>query len=205
MHVIKSIKQSFHPNTELESMMDTFKEMINHCIRLGLDNNISTLKKFSSMFYHDLDIYQIQSKYKLTAMSHACGRLSQMKASIKKGKTVKSPFVRKPFLVSCYGFKINGMLLSIPTGNRNYVNVVLNDYITKKLSENCIKPRSFTITPDLLSICIRKEVQEIIPQSVIGIDRNLRNVTISTPTDSIMYKRQVIVNQGKLAVCTSVF
>ena len=169
-------------------MMDMFKEIVNHCIRLGLDNNISTLKKFSSMFYHELDIYQIQSKYKLTAMSQACGRLSQMKDSIKKGKTVRSPFVRKPFLVSCYGFKINGMLLSIPTGNRNYVNVILNDYTTKKLSEDGIKPRSFTITPDLLSICIRKEIQEITPQNVIGIDRNLRNVTISTPTDSIMYK-----------------
>ncbi|MGI0102796.1 MAG: hypothetical protein ACREA7_09420 [Nitrosotalea sp.] len=55
--------------------MYTFKEMVNHCIRIGLENNVSTLKRFSSIFYHELDIYQIQSKYKLTAMSQACGRL----------------------------------------------------------------------------------------------------------------------------------
>ena len=75
MHTIKSIKQSCHPNPELVSMMETFKETANHCIRLGLESNTSTLTKFSSMFYHELDIYQIQSKYKLTAMSQACGRL----------------------------------------------------------------------------------------------------------------------------------
>ena len=175
-------------------MMYIFKEMVNHCIRIGLDNNVSTLKKFSSMFYHELDKYEIQSKYKITAISQACGRLSQMKKDIKKGKKVKSPFVRKLFLVSCYGFKINGMLLSIPIGNRTYVNIVLDDYVTKKLAEKDVKPRSFTITPNSLSISIRKEVQEIIPENVIGVDRNLRNVTISTPGGSVMYKTNKLLS-----------
>ncbi len=175
-------------------MMNIFKEMVNHCIRIGLENNVSTLKKFSSMFYHELDKYEIQSKYKLTAMSQACGRLSQMKKDIKKGKRVRSPFVRRPFLVSCYGFKINGMVLSIPIGNRNYVNIVLNDYIVKKLAEDGVKSRSFTITPNSLSISVRKEVQEMVPENVIGIDRNLRNVTISTSVGSIMYKTSKLLS-----------
>ncbi|MGI0046946.1 MAG: RNA-guided endonuclease InsQ/TnpB family protein [Nitrosotalea sp.] len=194
MYAIKSIKQSHHPNPELVSMMNIFKEMVNHCIRIGLENNVSTLKKFSSMFYHELDKYEIQSKYKLTAMSQACGRLSQMKKDIKKGKRVRSPFVRRPFLVSCYGFKINGMVLSIPIGNRNYVNIVLNDYIVKKLAEDGVKSRSFTITPNSLSISVRKEVQEMVPENVIGIDRNLRNVTISTSVGSIMYKTSKLLS-----------
>ncbi|MDE1729148.1 MAG: hypothetical protein KGH81_08240, partial [Thaumarchaeota archaeon] len=60
-----------------------------------------------------MDKYQIQSKYKLTAMSQAMGRLAQRKRDIKKGRNPKSPYIKKPHLVSCYGFKINGMLLSI--------------------------------------------------------------------------------------------
>ncbi|MGB9003634.1 MAG: hypothetical protein WCC52_07505, partial [Nitrosotalea sp.] len=131
MYAIKSIKQTCHSNTELGAMMDTFNEMVNHCIRIGLENNVSTLKKFSSMFYHELQSYQIQSKYKLTAMSQACGRLSQMKREIRKVRSAKSPYVRRPYLVSCYGFKVNGMLLSIPTGNRNYINVILNEHTMK--------------------------------------------------------------------------
>ncbi|MFZ1076988.1 MAG: hypothetical protein WAN47_06130 [Nitrosotalea sp.] len=140
MYAIKSIKQTYS-NAELGTMMDTFKEMVNHCIRIGLENNVSTLKKFSSMFYHELQSYQIQSKYKLTAMSQACGRLSQMKQEIRKGRSAKSPYVRRPYLVSCYGFKVNGMLLSIPTGNRNYINVILNEHTMKKLAEEGVRPR----------------------------------------------------------------
>lgn len=122
--------------------------MVNHCIRLGLENNISTLMKFSKLFYHELDCYQIKSYYKLTAMSQACGRLSQMKTDIKKGRKVKSPFISKPFLVSCYGFKINGILLSIPIGNRRFVNLLLNEHTVSKLKD--VEPRSFTITRNSL-------------------------------------------------------
>lgn len=42
MYAIKSIKQTYQPNLELESMMVIFKEMVNQCIRTGLENNVST-------------------------------------------------------------------------------------------------------------------------------------------------------------------
>lgn len=174
--------------------METFKEMVNHCIRLGLDNNISTLRKFSSKFYHELDNYQIQSYYKLTAMSQACGRLSCMKREIKKGNNVKPPFVKKLFLISCYGFKINGMLLSIPIGNRKYVNVILNNHTKEQLAEQGVIPKSFVITPNSISISVRKKVSKVEPESIIGIDRNLRNVTISTVDGPIMYNTRKLLS-----------
>ena len=155
-------------------------------MRIGLDGNISTLGKFSSLHYKDLDKYQIQSKYKLTAMSQAMGRLAQRKRDIKKGRNPKSPYLKKPHLVSCYGFKINGMLLSIPIGNKNKSLVMLNDHTVSELKG--VELRSFTMTPNSLSISIRKQVNEIEPESVIGIDRNLRNITISTHEQPIIYK-----------------
>jgi putative transposase len=111
-----------------------------------------------------------------------------MKREIKKGKKTKLPIVQKTYLVSCYGFKVNGMLLSFPIGDNRYTNILLNSHTASRLSEKGIKPRSFTITPNSLSISIRKDVKEIIPLNTIGIDRNLRNVTISTPSQNIMYK-----------------
>ncbi|MEM3064755.1 MAG: transposase [Candidatus Nitrosotenuis sp.] len=194
MSVIKSIKQNFTPNSEQLQMMDTFKDMVNRCIRIGLDNNVSTMKKLSMLSYHQLENYPILSYYKLTAISQAAGRLAQMKKDIKKGRKVKSPFVTKPYLVSCYGFKINGMLLSFPISDRNYANILLNRHTEKILSDRTLEPRSFTITPTILSMTVRKEVQEIKPESVIGIDRNLRNITISTPTQAIMYKTNKVLS-----------
>jgi hypothetical protein len=32
---LKSIKQKFTPNTDQIKMMNTFKDMVNHCIRIG--------------------------------------------------------------------------------------------------------------------------------------------------------------------------
>jgi putative transposase len=132
-------------------MMETFKDMVNHCIRIGLENNCSTLKKLSTLSYHELKQYNMMSYYVLNAISQAAGRLAQRKHDIKKGKTVKSPFVEKPYLVSCYGFKINGMLLSFPISNRSFANILLNKHIEQKLSED-VEPRSFTITPDSLNL-----------------------------------------------------
>ena len=124
---VKSVRQNFDPNSELLQMMETFRQMVNHCIRIGLENNCSTLKRLSVLTYHKLESYNIPSYYKLTAISQAAGRLAQMKKDIKKGRKSKSPFVQKPYLVSCYGFKINGMLLSFPVRNREFTNILLND------------------------------------------------------------------------------
>jgi putative transposase len=182
----KSIKQPFTPNTDQIKMMETFKDMVNHCIRIGLENNCSSIKKLSLLSYHTLKDYQIQSYYKLTAIAQAAGRLAQLKKDIKKGRKTKSPFIKKPYLVSCYGFKINGMLLSFPVSNREFASILLNNHTAKILSDKTLQPRSFTITPTTLSITVRKDVQEIKHESVIGIDKNLRNITISTPQQAIM-------------------
>ncbi|HEU5487845.1 MAG TPA: transposase [Candidatus Nitrosotalea sp.] len=182
------------PSGEITPMMETFRQMVNHCIRIGLENNCSTLKKLSMLSYNTLDEYHIQSKYKLTAISQSAGRLAQMKRDIRKGRNPKSPFVSKPYLVSCYGFKINGMLLSIPTGDRNYINVLLNQHTLSQLSEEGIEPRSFTITPHSLSISVRKETSEIKSENVIGIDRNLRNITIGNNSGITMYKTNKILS-----------
>jgi len=187
LYAIKSVRQDFTPNQELSFMMETFRQMVNECIRIGLENNISTLKRLSSLHYKDLQEYDIQSKYKLTAMSQACGRLSQMKRSVREGRTPKSPYVNKPFLVSCYGFKLNGMLLSIPVGNRNYINIILNQYTQKILSDKSLKVKSFVITHDSISLCIQKKVDEIKCNNVVGIDRNLRNVTVGNHDKVIQY------------------
>jgi len=194
LYAIKSIKQSFEPSEEIELMMKIFRQMVNHCIKIGLENNCSTLKKLSMLSYHTLNEYHIQSKYKLTAISQAAGRLAQMKRDIRKDKNPKSPFVSKPYLVSCYGFKVNGMLLSIPIGDRNYNHILLNQHTISQLSEEKITPRSFTITPHSLSISIRKEIQEIECDGVIGIDRNLRNITIGNNNSVTIYKTNKLLS-----------
>ncbi|MEO9309448.1 MAG: hypothetical protein ABI337_04040, partial [Nitrososphaera sp.] len=191
---LKSIKQKFTPNTDQIKMMETFKDMVNHCIRIGLENNCSTLKKLSMLSYKSLNEYNIQSYYKLTAILQAAGKLAQMKKDIKKGRKAKLPYIKKPYLVSWYGFKINGMLLSFHVSNREFANILLNNHTAKILSDRTLQPRSFVITPTTLSITVRKNIQEIKSESIIEIDRNLRNITISTPRQTITYRTNKLLS-----------
>ncbi|MDE1873483.1 MAG: hypothetical protein KGH99_08415, partial [Thaumarchaeota archaeon] len=157
------------------------------CIRLGLDSNISTLGKFSSNHYHNLKKYDVSSYYKSTAMSQACGRLSQMKRSIREGKTPKSPYVKKPYLVSCYGFKINKISLSLPIVDRKHIDIILNHHTQKIFSDKSLKIKSFVITPNSISFGIQKQIEEIKCVDTIGIDRNLRNVIVRNCKKVTMY------------------
>lgn len=192
VRAIKSIKQQIPYNSDVAEMSETFHKMVNHCIRIGLKHNCSTLKRLSILSYHELQDYDILSSYKLNAISQACGRLSQMKQSIKRGKKTRSPFVRKPYLVNCYGFKINGCMISIPYRQRNPINLILNEYTIKTIEG--LKVRSFTITQDSLILCVSKEVDHIKCNGIIGIDRNLRNVTCGNQESVTFYKTNKLLS-----------
>ena len=181
--------------------METFRQMVNDCIRIGLENNVSSMKKLCIHSYHRLLPYDIQTKYRLTAISQAAGRLSQMKRDIKKGNKPKSPYVKKPYLVSCYGFKVNARLLSFPLRNREFTNIILNDYVTSIVSDISIKVRSFTLTPTSLSLSVAKEVEPIKPTKVMGIDRNLRNVTLGNSQKIIQINTSELLKIKENTTC----
>ncbi|MGH9857021.1 MAG: hypothetical protein ACRD4B_04165, partial [Acidobacteriota bacterium] len=86
--------------------METFRQMVNVCIKIGLDNDVSTMKKLCSLAYNRLAGYDSMSYYKLCAISHAAGILANRKKSIKRGTNPRRPYAKRSLLVSCYGFKI---------------------------------------------------------------------------------------------------
>ena len=184
---IKGIKQSYSPNEKMLAMMETFGQMVNDCIRIGLENNVSTLKSMTKFCYLALDRYEIVSYYKLHAISRAAGILSARKKSIKRGYPTKGPYMRKTCLVSSYGFRILDGSLKVPLGNREYVDIPLNDYVKDVLSDPTLRIRSFTLTASALSICASKEVAGIECVENVGIDRNLENLTVGNNVQVTRY------------------
>ena len=191
---VKSIRQNHTPNSEQLQMMETFTQMVNDCIKIGLCNNCSTMKKLSLLSYQKLAKYNIMSYYKLNAISQAAGRLQQRKQSVKRGIKTKSPFVQKPFLVNCYGFKINGCLLSIPYKPRQPVHILLNEHTQKTLSDPALKVNSFSMSQNSLGLCISKQVESIKPENVVGIDMNLRNVTVGNNDKVVFFKTNKLLS-----------
>jgi putative transposase len=184
----KSIKQPYHPSLGILSLMQDFKQMTNDCIRIGLTNEVSSMKKLSLLSYKELKEYKVPSYYKLCAISKATGILASRKKSIKRGFKTRNPYLRRSVLVSCYGFKIVNEKLRIPLGDKRYAEIPLVKHTLRILSDPVLKVNSFTLTETSLSLCISKEVPEVNGlASTVGIDRNLRNLTVGNRRDKITY------------------
>lgn len=55
------------------NMMNTFRKMINDCIRTGLKNNKTSMKSLSILCYPMLKACRIDSRYKLRTISKTAG------------------------------------------------------------------------------------------------------------------------------------
>jgi hypothetical protein len=178
MKVIKSVKQNYQPTNEVLSLLEQFRLMVNDSIRIGLRGNITSLKTLSLKAYHQISKYNVYSNYCLTAMSKAIGLLSNYRKSLKKNPNTKKPYVSKLMLTDCYGFRIKDGILRLTLKARNYIYIPLNMHTQTIISGHII--RSVTLTPYTLSISYAKETEIIKPTGLIGIDRNLDNVTIAS-------------------------
>lgn len=170
-------------------MLEIFRKMVNECIRIGLRHNVSAMKRLCQLSYRQLAKYNALTYYKLCAISRAAGILANRKKSINRGYCTKDPYVKKPILISCYGFKIVNGTLRIPLGDGHFFNIPLNNYVKVTLaSESSVKIRSFTLTSNCVSMCYTKQVKQEIPCSTIdGIDRNLENLTVGNCQSIIQY------------------
>jgi putative transposase len=100
-------------------LLEVFRRMVNDSIRLGLVNDASSLRRLSLLSYNQLAQYDSPSYYKLCAISRAAGILASRKKSVKRGFPIRIPYVVRPQLVSCYGFKVNKGGLEIPVSRGN--------------------------------------------------------------------------------------
>jgi putative transposase len=186
----KSVKQSYHPSNTIFQLMQDFRQMTNECIRIGLRENISTLKALSLLSYRELKRYDnTPSCYKLCAISKATGILSSRKKSIRRGYQSSNPYVWKPVLTSCYGFKLVAGCLVIPVGKRKHESIPLNAHTLEVLLDPTLTARSFTLTENSLSVCVSREMQKIKMEelaSTVGVDRNLKNITVGN-TNHVTY------------------
>lgn len=187
--VTKSVKQyGYSPSPKILDMLETFRRMVNDSIRIGLQHDVSTMKRLSMLAYHQLSGYDIASYYKKCAISKAAGILANRKKSIRRGYPTKTPFMRKPLLELSFGFKLEDRLLKMPSGNGYYYSIELNKYVKSiLLLDHSIKIRSFILTPTSVSICYSKEAMEIECFTTTGIDRNLKNLSVGNYKAVIQY------------------
>ena len=151
--------------------------MVNVCITVGIEENVSSLKTLSLKAYHRLS-HDMLSYYRLCAISTATGILRNYGKAKRKNPQTRVPYAGRLMLNTCYGFKISRGLLRLPVKPREYVYVKLNSHTLRILSGSNV--HSVTLTPHVLSISYSKEIVEITLEGYFGVDRNLDSVTIAS-------------------------
>ncbi len=186
MLAVKAVQQNYTPNSQLLGLLEQFRQMVNNAIRIGLAENVTSLKSLSLKAYNQLDQYDVMSYYKLCAISKAAGILKNYKKSKRRGKPVKQAYAKRPQLTTCYGFKIcNGSLL-LPIKPRSKIRIPLNHHTLQVLSETGLTARSVTLTATTITIAYTKNIPTLEPSGLMGIDRNLDNVTVADSNASII-------------------
>jgi predicted transposase len=89
--MIKAVNQQIIMSQGLLDLISKFRNAVNDCIRIGLQNNVTSLKTLSTMSYRYLDRYDIVSYYKLHAISRAFGILQNRKNQLKGDSRPKIP------------------------------------------------------------------------------------------------------------------
>ena len=141
------------------------------------------MKSLSLKCYHALSQYEIYSQYRLTAISKAAGILRNYRGALRKNPQANIPYVRKASLVDCYGFRVQGKRLRITLRAHEYAYIDLNQHTLEVIAGHTL--RSIALTNQNLSIVYSKEVEEVEPEGLIGIDRNLDNATIASSDGSV--------------------
>jgi putative transposase len=169
----KSVKQRFDPDQRTLQLMDLFRRMTNDCVRIGLEEGRTSLKSLSLSCYRKLNTYNVSYAYKLCAISKAAGILGHCRR-LSKRRHVKQPYCVRPNLTTCYGLKVRYGRLRMPGG----LEVALNSYTLRFLSQSGVEARSVTLTPESVSISVRRQVQPMACAGMLGLDRNLNNVSL---------------------------
>jgi putative transposase len=190
MPVVKVVQQYYMPGPEIRCMLEQFRQMLNECVRIGLSEDVTSLKSLSTKAYNQLAAYPVMSYYKLCAISKAAGILRNYHKAVRKNPEAREPYARRRQLTTCYGFKIKNQdkTLLLPSKPKQPFPIPLNAHVIRILSEPNIQIRSVTLTDERVSICYAKEVEPIQPRGLIAIDRNLDNLTLADSDGRVMRK-----------------
>jgi len=184
---VKSVWQHYAPTRDVLGLLEVFRRMVNESIRIGIANDASSLRRLSLLSYNQLAQYDSPSCYMLCAISRAAGILASRRKSLRRGFATRTPYAVRQQLVSCYGFKTKNGGLEIPVSRGKRLSVPLTDHTINVISQPGVEVRSFTLTLNRLCLSIARDVTTVECTSTVGVDRNLRNLTVGNDEETRQY------------------
>ncbi len=182
MQAIKSVKQPYTPSPEVSVFLDDFRKMINEAIRIALIEKATSKFSVTEKAYYPLASFPYPTCYRLSACDIATGVLRNYRKALRKKPYTEIPYIKQPLMriwIRKEGIAqiINDKLRLCLKTKEKYAFIPLSDYVLRSIRGHTV--RSVCLTACTLSIAFSKETVMTVPTGLIGIDRNLDNVTTS--------------------------
>jgi putative transposase len=178
VQAVKVVNQNYISTPEILFLLEEFRKMVNDVIRIGLAEKVTARNMLMKKAYSQLAKYTIPTYYRVTAVNKAVAMLKNYRKALRTKEDVKTPFCTKFFATDYFGFKIVESVLKVIVGKRKYVNIPLNSHTLSVISGYTV--RSVTLTACTASIAFSKETATTDVMGLIGIDRNVDNITTAT-------------------------
>ncbi|KPV65154.1 MAG: hypothetical protein AOA65_0412 [Candidatus Bathyarchaeota archaeon BA1] len=147
MQAVKAVQIPYQPTNEVLRLLKLFRDMVNHCVRVGLEKNITSRFRLSNEVYHGLTKYRLHTWYCLSAIEVATAILKNYRKAERKNQNIKRPYARKVMAkLGNQAYKVVGDKLRIPIKPRRYFYVKLHKRALESLSDSTLKLGSITLT-----------------------------------------------------------
>jgi putative transposase len=177
VQAVKAVQIPFKVTGEVLRLLETFKGMVNYCIHVGLEKNITSRFRLSNEVYNELNRYGLHTWYSLSAIEVATSILKNYRKAKRRKANVKPPHVKR--LMAKLGnqaYKIEGDNLRIPIKPRQYFYVKLHKRALEFLSDSTLKLGSVTLTACTVVLTFVKTAEVTEPRGYVAYDTNEKSI-----------------------------
>lgn len=141
---VKTFKQGYQPTAEIKELLETFRLMVNTCIRIGLKSGKTSRNNLSALCYRELAEFRLHTWYRLYAISVATSILKGYREAIRKGLEPKKPYVTRLFAIFGASGRENGIRvengkLRLPIKPKEYIYIPLTTYVLRNISQPTLR------------------------------------------------------------------
>ncbi|WXG43371.1 MAG: transposase [Promethearchaeati archaeon SRVP18_Atabeyarchaeia-1] len=176
MQAAKAVQIPYEPKSCVLSLLETFRDMVNYCIQVGLERNMASRFRLQSEVYHQLSRFGLHTWYTLSAVEVACAILKNYRKAKRKRQDVRVPRATKlTAKLGNQGYRVVEGELRIPIKPREFFYVPLHKRAAQFLSDATLKLGSITLT-STVSVVFSKTAEVTEPRSYVAYDTNERSI-----------------------------
>jgi putative transposase len=177
MQAVKAVQIPYEPTSGVLSLLEAFRNMVNCCIRVGLEKNVTSRFRLQSETYHQPSGFGLHTWYSLSAIEVATAILKNYRKAKRRRQNVRVPRATKlTAKLGNQGYKVVDGRLRIPIKPREYFYVPLHKRVARFLSDAALKLGSVTLTACKVSVIFSKTAEVAEPKSYMAYDTNERSI-----------------------------